>query len=102
MAGGLVVGKGVCSLMPTGGEEGWRARVQSCALGMVGLRIHCPERMGFLCQTLLTSTKCFLGCRRQTSLVVQRLRIHLAVQGMQGQSLVGDVKISHPTEQLSP
>ena len=61
-----------------------------------------PRKSGFLCQTLLTSTKCFLGCGRQTSMVVQQLRIHLAGQGMQVQSLVGEVKIPHTTEQLSP
>ena len=97
--GGWVVGKGVCSLMPTGGDEGWRARVQSCALETV--RLSVPGKSGILVPDPTDLKKVFWGCGRQTSLVVQWLKIHLAVQGMQVQSLAG-VKIPHTTEQLSP
>ena len=100
MGGGWVVGKGVCSFMPTGGEEGWRARLQSCALETV--RLSLPRKSGILVPDPTDLKKVFLGCGRQTSLVVQRLKIHLAVQGTQVQSLAGEVKIPDTTEQLSP
>lgn len=31
--------------MSVGGEESWRTRVQSCAIGRVWLGTHCPERV---------------------------------------------------------
>ena len=57
---GLSVGKDVCSPYAHGWGGRLESQVQSCALGRVRLETRCPERVEFLCQTLVTSRK-YLG-----------------------------------------